>query len=341
MIIGITGYNASGKDTVALYLTKRGFAHYSLSDEIREEAKKKKIKITRDNLIKLGNELRERFGPSILAERVKNKLKQNQDYVITSIRNPAEAQALAEDPQFILIAVTADKKKRFELLKKRAKEEDPKTFEEFVAKEKMEESSDPHKQQLHIIHKMAKITIKNDSTIDDLQAKVDKVLLDVNKKFRQRPSWDDYFFQICHEVAQRATCDRGKAGAVVVRDKRILCTGYVGSPTGMPHCDEVGHQLKTVIHEDGNSSQHCMRTIHAEQNAICQAAREGISLMGATIYCKFEPCVVCARMMSNCGIVRVVCEKRYHKAQETRELFRQAKITLEVLKDEVQAYARQ
>ena len=341
MIIGITGYYASGKDTVGNYLIKRGFQHFSLSDEIREEAKRKKIKITRDNLIKLGNELREKFGPAILAERVKNKLKPNQDYIVTSVRNPAEVQALAEDPQFMLIAVNADRKKRFELLKQRVREDDPKTFEEFVQKEKIEESSDPNKQQLHTVNKMAKITIKNDGTLEQLYAKVDKVLLDLNTKFRKRPSWDEYFFKICAEVAQRATCDRGKAGSVVVRDKRILCTGYVGSPAGMPHCDEIGHQMKTVVHEDGSSSQHCMRTIHAEQNAICQAAREGISLKGATIYCKFEPCVVCARMMSNCGILRVVCERRYHRAQESRELLKMAGIKLDVLHDEVQAYAKQ
>ena len=340
MIIGITGYYASGKDTVAHYLTKKGFYSFSLSDEIRSEAQKKKIKVTRNNLIQLGNELREKFGPSILAERVLNKLKPHQDYIITSIRNPAEVQVLASDPAFVFISVTADRKKRFELLQQRAREEDPKTFEEFVEKEKLEESSDPHKQQLDKCNKLAKITIKNDGTLEELYTKVDKLILDLNKKYRQRPSWDDYFLKISQEVAQRATCDRGKAGCVVVRDKRILCTGYVGSPIGMPHCDEIGHQLKTVIHEDGSSSQHCMRTIHAEQNAICQAAREGISLKGATVYCKMEPCTVCARMISNCGIVRVVCDKKYQKAQETRELFVMAKIKLEVRHDVVDSYAK-
>ena len=96
-----------------------------------------------------------------------------------------------------------------------------------------------------------------------------------------RPSWDEYFLGLMDEVANRATCDRGRSGCIVVRDKQIVCTGYVGSPEGFPHCDEVGHLMKEVVEEDGTSRMHCVRTIHAEQNAICQAAKHGISLKGA------------------------------------------------------------
>ena len=107
-----------------------------------------------------------------------------------------------------------------------------------------------------------------------------------------RPSWDEYFLGLMDEVGNRATCDRGRSGCIVVRDKQIVCTGYVGSPPGFPHCDEAGHLMKGVIEEDGTSRMHCVRTIHAEQNAICQAARHGISLKGSTLYCKMEPCRV-------------------------------------------------
>ena len=99
-----------------------------------------------------------------------------------------------------------------------------------------------------------------------------------------RPSWDEYFIEVANTVANRATCDRGRSGCVIVRDKQILVTGYVGSPVGFPHCDEVGHLLKKVIHEDGTITTHCMRTVHAEQNAIDQAARRGIALEGGKIY---------------------------------------------------------
>ncbi|HWS49060.1 MAG TPA: hypothetical protein VN174_03360, partial [Candidatus Methanoperedens sp.] len=88
-----------------------------------------------------------------------------------------------------------------------------------------------------------------------------------------RPSWDEYFLELADAVSKRATCDRGRSGCVIVRDKRILVTGYVGSPAGLPHCDEVGHLMKTMVNEDGSKSDHCVRTVHAEQNAICQAAK--------------------------------------------------------------------
>ncbi len=154
----------------------------------------------------------------------------------------------------------------------------------------------------------------------------------------QRPSWDDYFLDIADSVARRATCDRGRSGCVIVRDKHLLVAGYVGSPSGLPHCDEVGHQLKKVVHEDGSITEHCTRTVHAEQNAICQAARFGISLAGATLYCRMTPCRVCAMLIINCGIVRVVCERKYHAGGESEAMFTQAGVTLEFKHDEVLKY---
>jgi dCMP deaminase len=143
------------------------------------------------------------------------------------------------------------------------------------------------------------------------------------------------------EVAERATCDRGKSGSIIVKNNRILSSGYVGSPPGLPHCDEAGHLMKKVIDEDGTERQHCVRTIHAEQNAILQAAKYGPSIEGATIYCKMEPCRVCAMMIISAGIKRVVCMKKYHAAQESRDMLKRAGVKLEVLKDEVQAYSKQ
>src|SRR5574344_263405 len=136
-----------------------------------------------------------------------------------------------------------------------------------------------------------------------------------------RPSWDEYFMEIANAVSSRATCDRGKSGCVIVRDRQILVTGYVGSPKGLPHCDEVGHQFKKLQHEDGTVTQHCTRTVHAEQNAICQAAKSGISIDGATLYCRMTPCRTCAMLIINCGIVRVVAERRYHDSADTVSMF--------------------
>ena len=156
-----------------------------------------------------------------------------------------------------------------------------------------------------------------------------------------RPTWDEYFMKILEAVALRATCDRGRAGSVIVRDNHILTTGYVGAPPGLPHCDDVGHQMKTTIHEDGHQTQHCVRTTHAEMNAVVQAARIGVSVLGATMYCRMTPCAVCARSIITAGIKRVVCQKRYHVAEETEAMFRKVGIELDYLTDEMQQYAKQ
>ena len=156
-----------------------------------------------------------------------------------------------------------------------------------------------------------------------------------------RPSWDEYFMEIANTVAKRATCDRGRSGCVIARDKQLLVTGYVGSPNGMAHCDDVGHQMKQMVHEDGATTQHCVRTVHAEQNAICQAAKLGISLEDSTLYCRMTPCRTCAMLIINCGIKRVVCEKKYHAGKESEEMFKLAKVSLEFMNDEILQYKNQ
>ncbi len=164
--------------------------------------------------------------------------------------------------------------------------------------------------------------------------------MDKEEKY-QRPSWDEYFLHVADTVAQRATCDRGRSGCVIVKNKQILVTGYVGSPSGLPHCDDVGHQMKKTIHEDGNITNHCVRTVHAEQNAICQAAKRGIALEGSTLYCRMTPCRVCAMLIINCGIKRVVCEKKYHAGAESEEMFAMAGVELEFVSQEVMQYSNQ
>lgn len=156
-----------------------------------------------------------------------------------------------------------------------------------------------------------------------------------------RPSWDEYFLKLADSVATRATCDRGRSGCVIVKEKQILVTGYVGSPRGLAHCDDVGHLMKKVIHEDGSVTQHCVRTVHAEQNAITQAARRGIALDGATLYCRMTPCRTCAMLIINCGIERVVCEKKYHAGAESEAMFAEAGVKLEFVSEETQQYEKQ
>ena len=156
-----------------------------------------------------------------------------------------------------------------------------------------------------------------------------------------RPTWDEYFMELANTAAKRATCNRGRSGCVIVRDKQVLVTGYVGSPMGLPHCDDVGHLLKTVTHEGGKVTQHCVRTVHAEQNAICQAARLGVALENGTLYCRMTPCRTCAMLIINCGIKRVVCERKYHAGAESEEMFGLAGVTLNFIHDEIQQYENQ
>lgn len=156
----------------------------------------------------------------------------------------------------------------------------------------------------------------------------------------ERPSWDEYFMKIMDDVSSRATCDRGRSGCVITLDNHILVTGYVGSPKGLPHCDEVGHLMKRMLHDDDSVSKHCMRTAHAEQNAICQAAMLGIPLAGSTLYCRMTPCRSCTQMIINCGIRRIICEKRYQLAEESEEMLSLSPIPIPIsyLHDEVQEY---
>ena len=154
----------------------------------------------------------------------------------------------------------------------------------------------------------------------------------------KRPSWDEYFMEIMDSVSKRATCNRGKSGCVIVKDKRIIATGYVGSPVGLPHCDEVGHLIKKLTHEDGKVTEHCVRTIHAEQNAICQAAKFGTSIEGGTLYCKMTPCRICAMMIINSGIYRVVSKNRYQDDEDSIEMFKKANVIYKVFINETEEY---
>ncbi|MDD5032365.1 MAG: cytidine/deoxycytidylate deaminase family protein [Patescibacteria group bacterium] len=157
----------------------------------------------------------------------------------------------------------------------------------------------------------------------------------------KRPSWDEYFMEILNVVGRRGTCDRARSGCVIVKDKRIIATGYVGAPVGLKHCDEVGHEMSTVKHEDGHESRHCIRTTHAEQNAIVMAARFGIKLEGSTMYTKMTPCYACAKMIINAGIKRVVSEEDYHAGERTKEVFTEAGVQYNLLNDKTAEYEDQ
>lgn len=157
----------------------------------------------------------------------------------------------------------------------------------------------------------------------------------------KRPTWDEYFIEIMYMVGKRGTCDRGQVGSVITRDNRILATGYAGAPSGIAHCDVVGHEMHMVTHDDGHESQHCIRTTHAEQNAIVSAARHGVAVEGGTVYCKITPCYTCAKLIINAGIKRVVAAKDYHAGARSKEIFAEAGVVYELLDSSIEEYNNQ
>lgn len=125
-----------------------------------------------------------------------------------------------------------------------------------------------------------------------------------------RPSWPEYFMTIAEMVAKRSTCLRRHVGAILVKNKRILATGYNGAPAGLKHCEEVGCIRQNASIPSGERHELC-RGLHAEQNAIIQAAYHGISIAGSTLYCTNKPCVICSKMLINAGIGKIFYEKGY------------------------------
>ncbi|MDX2500408.1 MAG: cytidine/deoxycytidylate deaminase family protein [Deltaproteobacteria bacterium] len=145
-------------------------------------------------------------------------------------------------------------------------------------------------------------------------------------KTENRPSWETYFMNITNLVAQRSTCLRRAVGAVLVKDKRILSTGYNGAPANLKHCAEVGCMREQMGIESGKMHELC-RGIHAEQNAIIQAAYHGVSVKGAVVYCTNQPCSICARMIINAGIEKIYYQSGYADPL-AKELLAEAKIDL-------------
>lgn len=125
-----------------------------------------------------------------------------------------------------------------------------------------------------------------------------------------RPSWSEYFMAITKMVAKRSTCLRREVGAILVKDRRILATGYNGAPAGLRHCEEIGCLREDNSVPSGQRHELC-RGLHAEQNAILQAAYHGIPIAGSTLYCTNKPCVICSKMLINAGIKRIFCEQGY------------------------------
>ena len=149
---------------------------------------------------------------------------------------------------------------------------------------------------------------------------------------RTRPEWDEYFMEIAQVVSKRSTCLRRSVGAVIVKDRQIVATGYNGTPKDLPHCEEVGCLREQLNVPSGKMHELC-RGIHAEQNAVVQAAYHGVSVNGGTIYCTHQPCVVCTKILINAGIKRIVYANPYPD-KLAEEMLKAANMKVTILHDE-------
>jgi len=142
-----------------------------------------------------------------------------------------------------------------------------------------------------------------------------------------RPTWEEYFMDITHLVAKRSTCLRRQVGAVLVRDKKILATGYNGAPSGLEHCLEIGCLRERLGIPSGERHELC-RGLHAEQNAIIQAAYHGVGIQGATLYCTNHPCIICSKMIINAGIQKIIFEQGYADSL-ARQMLKESKVRVQ------------
>jgi len=331
VIIGLTGPNGSGKGVLAEFLKPRSFVYRSLSDEIRDELGRRGLDVTRDNLVQVGTELRQKHGPGVLAERVLASLEGDRNYVIDSIRHPAEVEALRRHEGFTLLRVEASPETRFERLRARGREKDPRTWEEFQTLDRREAGSrNVSAQQVDAVARMADHVISNEGTVEDFKAAAGALLSRIIGNFR-RPGWDEYFMAIAKVVASRSNCVKRKVAAIIVKDKRVISTGYNGTPRGTKNCNEGGCSRCNQLDVSGANLGDCVCS-HAEENAITQAAYHGTSVKDAVLYSTYSPCLLCTKMIINAGISEVIFNVAYAISEIPIRLLHEAGVKVRQLR---------
>ena len=310
MIIGLTGRNAAGKGAVADYLTRKGYRFYSLSDILRAELEKEGRETTRENLIQKGRELRKSHGEGYLAKRTLALLQPDQNSVVDSFRHPLEVEVFRAAPDFHLVSVEADPAVRFERIHKRSRPGDPKTLEEFQRLEEREaQSAQSEGQQLTPTASLADSTIHNNGGLAELEKSIGKLISQLMDQM-QRPGWDEYFMKMAKVASLRSNCIKRKVAAIIVRDRRVISTGYNGTPRGTRNCYEGGCPRCNTMADSGTRLDECLCS-HGEENAITQAAYHGVSVKDTTLYTTFAPCLMCTKMIINSGIREVVYNQDY------------------------------
>jgi dCMP deaminase len=323
MRIGVAGLNGAGKSEVVRFLESRSFHGTSLSDVIRQDLEREGREPSRANMIERGRALRKSFGPSVLAERAAARLPTGQHAVLDSIRHPAEVAALRAAGPFLLLWVDAPDALRFERVRKRGRVGDATDLDAFLALEGLElASQEAEGQKLLEVRALADEHIVNSGDLAALHAQLHALLLRVLAN-AQRPSWDEYFMSIARVVSTRSNCIKRMVGAVIVVDRRIVSTGYNGTPRGVRNCNEGGCPRCAGVAESGTRLDECLCS-HAEENAITQAALHGVRVGDSAIYTTLCPCLTCTKMIINSGIREVVYSVDFPHLAAAVDLFREA-----------------
>ena len=323
MIVGVAGRNGAGKGAVVAFLTDRGFVAHSLSDELREELAARGLQESREVMIELGRELRELEGPGVLAGRVARRVSGERNHVVDSIRHPAEVSLLKHAfPRFFLLWVDASEATRFARQQARGRPGDPRTLEEFRRFDIREfESNEASGQQLGAVHAMADVELENNGPLDLLHSELAELLAE--RSGFDRPGWDEYFMSIARVVATRSNCVKRKVAAVITQDRRIIATGYNGTPRGVANCNEGGCPRCNSFGPEGTDLGECVCS-HGEENAITQSAYHGVSVKGGTLYTTFCPCLLCTKMIINAGLAEVVYDASYPLGERSLALLDEA-----------------
>jgi|TARA_Y100000310_G_scaffold334233_1_gene413558 dCMP deaminase len=290
MIIGITGFNGAGKTTVTEHLATKGFKAYTVPELVEEKA--------------LGN---------------------GTHCVIDNITASTEIETLENKEDFILLHVDAPAELRFERMIAQHKEGS--NYEEILAFEKEElETEDEQKEQIQTLARKANIVLVNDEDLEELYNKLNRMVLDLHKKYgKKETNWDDYFMSIAQTVAKKSSCIINTSGTIVVQGERFLTTGYVDTPREVNSCSSGGcSSCMSGVHKE----QVVCLCVGSEENAIIQAAYYGISLKGATLYTTTSPTIEAAKAIINAGVAEVVYNLQYPLNDLVYSLLQEAEIVL-------------
>ena len=339
MIVGITGTLAAGKGNLVEALKERGFEHHSVRKFLQDRGA-----IDRPSMADLANELRAKNGPSYIVEQLFEQAQQSGgNSVIESVRNPTEVKALREKGDFYLIAIDAPLYARHRRALARASSTDNVSFAQFQADEEREmDSDDPNKQNIKACIEMADYHFWADYETPGFaraafsSGKEGFLNLFQEKSKIRRPSFNELFMRQAKEYGKRSTCLRRETGAVIIdaNGQNFISQGYNGAPRNVMHCGERGGCYRTINQiPSGQRLEECY-AVHAELNAILNAGRKGVPVIGATMFATTYPCKFCANAIVQSGIEKVIYLDSY-PTTKSKEILEEAGVKVEKFKEGV------